>query len=100
MEQCPSNPESVNYIGNFNRGQNNPYSNSYNPGWRNHPNFSWGGNQGVSAGPRPSQPPGFQQQMRGPPPPEKRLSMEDMFAQFMQSQQVFMQWQQSSMRNV
>ena len=60
MEQCPSNPESVNYIGNFNRGQNNPYSNSYNPGWRNHPNFSWGGNQGVPAGPRPSQPPGFQ----------------------------------------
>ena len=23
---------------------NNPYSNTYNPGWRNHPNFSWGGN--------------------------------------------------------
>ncbi|XP_057425926.1 uncharacterized protein LOC130719321 [Lotus japonicus] len=21
--------------------QNNPYSNTYNPGWRNHPNFSW-----------------------------------------------------------
>ena len=20
---------------------NNPYSNTYNPGWRNHPNFSW-----------------------------------------------------------
>jgi hypothetical protein len=20
---------------------NHPYSNSYNPGWRNHPNFSW-----------------------------------------------------------
>ncbi|XXG69121.1 hypothetical protein AAC387_Pa06g2063 [Persea americana] len=25
--------------------ENNPYSNTYNPGWRNHPNFSWGGNQ-------------------------------------------------------
>ena len=24
---------------------NNPYSNSYNPGWRNHPNFSWRDNQ-------------------------------------------------------
>ena len=21
--------------------QNNPYSNTYNPGWKNHPNFSW-----------------------------------------------------------
>ena len=32
-------PEEVNFI-NFQR-QNNPYSNTYNPGWRNHPNFSW-----------------------------------------------------------
>ncbi|MED6175838.1 hypothetical protein PIB30_082055, partial [Stylosanthes scabra] len=22
-----------------------PYSNTYNPGWRNHPNLGWGGNQ-------------------------------------------------------
>ena len=32
-------PEEVNFI-NFQR-QNNPYSNTYNPGWRNHLNFSW-----------------------------------------------------------
>jgi hypothetical protein len=25
----------------FSRLGNDPYSNSYNPGWRNHPNFSW-----------------------------------------------------------
>ncbi|XP_038874978.1 putative uncharacterized protein DDB_G0279653 [Benincasa hispida] len=37
-EMCPSNPQSVFAI------QNNPYSNTYNPGWRNHPNFDWGGN--------------------------------------------------------
>ena len=24
---------------------NNPYSNTYNPGWRNHPNFSWRNDQ-------------------------------------------------------
>ncbi|XP_057418681.1 uncharacterized protein LOC130712882 [Lotus japonicus] len=30
--------EEVKVIGN---PQNNPYSNTYNPGWRNHPNFSW-----------------------------------------------------------
>ncbi|KAJ9159719.1 hypothetical protein P3X46_025198 [Hevea brasiliensis] len=37
--------EQMNYVnngGNFNQRQpNNPYSNTYNPGWRNHPNFSW-----------------------------------------------------------
>jgi hypothetical protein len=25
----------------FSRQGNDPYSNTYNPGWRNHPNFSW-----------------------------------------------------------
>ncbi|KAL5854661.1 hypothetical protein ACOSQ4_004463 [Xanthoceras sorbifolium] len=27
------------------RQRNDPYSNNYNPGWRNHPNFSWRDNQ-------------------------------------------------------
>ncbi|KAA3483048.1 reverse transcriptase [Gossypium australe] len=34
--------EQVNFMGNNSRPQNNPYSNNYNVGWRNHPNFSWG----------------------------------------------------------
>ncbi len=37
--------EQMNYVnngGNFNQRQpNNPYLNTYNLGWRNHPNFSW-----------------------------------------------------------
>jgi len=33
--------EEVDYLGNQNRPQNNPYSNTYNPGWKNHPNFGW-----------------------------------------------------------
>ena len=38
--------ESVNFVGNqYNQQRGNPYSNTYNPGWRNHPNLSWGGNQ-------------------------------------------------------
>ncbi|XP_038880527.1 uncharacterized protein LOC120072192 [Benincasa hispida] len=38
--ECPQNPQSVCFI------KNNPFSNTYNPGWCNHPNFSWtGGNQ-------------------------------------------------------
>ncbi|XP_050369085.1 uncharacterized protein LOC126787211 [Argentina anserina] len=32
----------------YSRPKNDPYSNTYNPGWRNHPNFSWGGNQGMN----------------------------------------------------
>ncbi|XP_022019258.1 uncharacterized protein LOC110919293 [Helianthus annuus] len=36
--------EEVDYLGNQIRPQNNPYSNMYNPGWRNHPNFRWKAN--------------------------------------------------------
>ena len=32
--------EQAQVVGSFPR-PNNPYSNTYNPGWRNHPNFSW-----------------------------------------------------------
>nr|XP_016475484.1 PREDICTED: uncharacterized protein LOC107797134 [Nicotiana tabacum] len=47
-DMCPTNPESIYYVGQQNRGPSNQYAqygNSYNPNWRNHPNFSWGGNQ-------------------------------------------------------
>ncbi|XP_024022975.1 uncharacterized protein LOC112092050 [Morus notabilis] len=52
FEECPSNPASVCYMGNFKRG-NNPYSNSYNPGWKQHLNFSWS-NQDSSSSSRPN----------------------------------------------
>ncbi|KAJ0707108.1 putative retrotransposon gag domain-containing protein [Helianthus annuus] len=38
--------EEVDYLGNQIRPQNNPYSNTYNPGWKNHPNFGWKSNSG------------------------------------------------------
>jgi hypothetical protein len=43
--------EQINAInqGNF-RLNNNPYSNTYNPDWRNHPNFSWRQNDQSSQG--------------------------------------------------
>jgi hypothetical protein len=41
------NLENVNMLSNFNRPQNNPYSQSYNPGWKNHPNFLYNNNQGT-----------------------------------------------------
>nr|GMD88104.1 Integrase, catalytic core [Ipomoea batatas] len=52
--------EEANYMGSNTGRQpprNDPYSHTYNPGWQNHPNFSWR-DQGNA---RPMGPPGFQQ---------------------------------------
>ena len=63
----------------FQSPMNNPYALIYNPGWRNHPNFSWSQNSNVGG-------PNFNQQnlrpnltMNNPTPPgfnndDKRLS--------------------------
>ncbi|XP_026437515.1 uncharacterized protein LOC113335714 [Papaver somniferum] len=53
-----------------------PYSNTYNPGWRHNPNFSWskGAQQG---GPSSNPPPGFhrnQTQVQEPSPVEQKVS--------------------------
>lgn len=65
FEECPNNLASVNYVGNFN-GDNNPYSNTYNPGWRQHPNVSWSNTQTAPGGSnnsnKPSHSPGFSPQ--------------------------------------
>ncbi|XP_022158314.1 uncharacterized protein LOC111024824 [Momordica charantia] len=47
-ENCPANPTSVFYVGQRAQRNFNPYSNTYDPRWRNHPNFSWS-NQGVAS---------------------------------------------------
>ena len=72
--ECPSAPqfpelvqEHVNAAQTYARTGNDPFSNTYNPGWRNHPNFSWRPqNQGVPFTPPQranfqNNPPGFQQ---------------------------------------
>ena len=45
---CPTLPsfreclhEQAHALNSFQRPNHNPYSQMYNPGWRNHPNFSW-----------------------------------------------------------
>ncbi|KAL5570304.1 hypothetical protein UlMin_026879 [Ulmus minor] len=55
-----NSPDQVNYVAN-NQRQFNPNSNYYNPGWRNHPNFSWSNNQNVQKPPS-----GFQAQEKKP----------------------------------
>ncbi|MED6139628.1 hypothetical protein PIB30_085623, partial [Stylosanthes scabra] len=70
-----SSAEQVSYVGNQPRPpHNDPYSNTFNSGWKNHPNFSWGGNQGQTIHnnfhdqKRPYQPP-FQRQQSYQQPP-------------------------------
>ena len=46
--------EQANYV------QGNPYRNTYNPGWKNHPNFSYKSNNALYApGQAPATPPGY-----------------------------------------
>lgn len=89
-EQCPFQIETTNFIGNYIRNQNNPHSNTYNLGWRSHPNIGLGGN--LAGGQKPDAqaqtPPRFQAQTQNIlQPPAEKMSMEDMFIHFMQNQQ-------------
>ena len=80
-KSCPTlyeenNNEQVNVVGGF-QGQNefqrkyDPFSNTYNLGWRDHPDFSCGGNQ-QAVGPNTSVncPPGFFQPRQQPYQPQ------------------------------
>ncbi|KAK9009172.1 hypothetical protein V6N11_035717 [Hibiscus sabdariffa] len=58
--ECGQQFESSCYIGNFNK---NTMSNTYNPAWRNHPNFSWK-NQNNTLNPQQPAQIGFQNQPR------------------------------------
>ncbi|CAN6685882.1 unnamed protein product [Malus baccata var. baccata] len=74
-EKCPQliengGWESVNAIGfqGQNQSRHDPYSNTYNPGWRDHPNFKWREpQQPQNQGGFRQQPPGFFPKTYGPP---------------------------------
>jgi hypothetical protein len=52
--------EQVNAFNDYRKQFNGPYSETYNLGWRNHPNFSWKQNQGGAHQNATNQyPPGF-----------------------------------------
>ncbi|XP_015162332.1 uncharacterized protein [Solanum tuberosum] len=92
-EVCGANPDSMNFVGNAQRGggQKN-YGNSYNPSWRNHPNFSWGGNQNQGQGQNQYRPQGntqgYQQQAQREQPKQQsgNMSMEKMLKKIMADQ--------------
>ncbi|KAK8510793.1 hypothetical protein V6N12_009635 [Hibiscus sabdariffa] len=58
--ECGQQVESSCYVGNYSR---NNTSNTYNPAWRNHPNFSWK-NQSNTLNPQQPTQTGFQNQPR------------------------------------
>ncbi|KAK8701680.1 hypothetical protein V6N13_020061 [Hibiscus sabdariffa] len=58
--ECGQAVESSCYVGNYNK---NVMSNTYNPTWRNHPNFSWK-NQNNTLNPQQPNQTGFQNQPR------------------------------------
>ncbi|CAN6554944.1 unnamed protein product [Malus baccata var. baccata] len=74
-EKCPQliengGWESANAIGfqSQNQSRHDPYSNTYNPGWRDHPNFKWREpQQPQNQGGFWQQPPGFFPKTYGPP---------------------------------
>ena len=102
-QQCPliyhdvAQSSSVNYVGNSSNQQNNPFSNTYNPGWRNHPNFSWNNNVRPNMPFKQNVPPGFQQNPR-PQEMEKKPNTEDLLLQYMQKTDALIQSQSASMR--
>ncbi|CAN6691851.1 unnamed protein product [Malus baccata var. baccata] len=75
FEKCPQliengGWESANAIGfqGQNQSRHDPYSNTYNPGWRDHPNFKWREpQQPQNQGGFRQQPPGFFPKTYGPP---------------------------------
>ena len=82
--------ERVNYVNNFQQRPNQgPYSNTYNPGWRNHPNFSWKENNNTI---RP--PPGFQLQQ------EKKPNLEELLTTFIQKVETRFHNQEATMHNL
>jgi hypothetical protein len=58
VQNCPSvkvffKMEQVNAFNNFRKQSSGPYSETYNSGWRNHPNFSLKQNQPTNQGGAP-----------------------------------------------
>ncbi|XP_073119954.1 uncharacterized protein [Henckelia pumila] len=90
--QTFSQPEGVmaSHMGNQNRPRNDPFSNSYNPGWRQHPNFSWSGQNNKPYG----------NQNYGRQPQEGKSSLEQMMQQFISSTETRMQNQDASIKNL
>ncbi|XP_073307104.1 uncharacterized protein [Primulina huaijiensis] len=89
----------VNQVRVQNRPKNDPYSNTYNPGWRQHPNFSWGV-QNSQNRPQGGQPYGKQQMNRSDPPREEKSNLEQMMSKFISATETRLQNQDASIKGL
>ena len=78
--ECPNLPVQANFMNTFKKPFHSPYSETYNPQWRNHPNFSWRDDN--RAQPPHSQKP---QNFHSYPPPHTK-SIEETLQAFMHEQ--------------
>ncbi|XP_075478870.1 uncharacterized protein LOC142519727 [Primulina tabacum] len=88
----------VNQVGIQNHPRNDPYSNTYILGWRQHPNFSWGG-QGSQTRPQGGQQYSKQPMYRHEPRDEKS-SLEQMISKFISATETRLQNQDVSIKGL
>lgn len=88
----------VKQLGIQSRPRNDPYSNTYNFGWRNHPNFSWGG-QNSHFRPQGGHQYGRQQGYKSEPRGEKS-SLEKMMSKFISATDTRFQNQDASIKGL
>jgi hypothetical protein len=98
--------EQANAFNDYQKQSVGPYSETYNPGWRNHPNFSWKQNQGGAPQNAKTQyPPRFQAQQHNQPSSQVPASspqsaFEETMRTFIQSNgQLMQELQKSTMIN-
>ena len=94
-----SSSEQVNYLARNQRQPNNPYSNTYNPGWRNHPNLAWGNQNQQNNQWNKRLVPNNQPRVNNQPGDPRVTKLEDMFGKFMQKTTGFMNETRTNFRN-
>ena len=105
---APGSSEQVSFV-NYNRNyanqnanhqnpnpNNNPYSNTYNPKWRNHHNFSWRDNQQPPQPQANFKPPRFNQ----PQQVERKSTVEELFSKYMSKLDVLMETQDLALKKL
>ncbi|XP_062088503.1 uncharacterized protein LOC133795067 [Humulus lupulus] len=121
-DTCPTlvegETEGVNAVGNF-PGQlrqmyYEPFSQTYNPGWRDHPNLRYGNHQQIAQQPTAARPPGFTTQQRSQnnyvprpsqppqaaPQPSAKTSTEDLINALATNTLQFQQTTQASIKSL
>lgn len=94
--ECPSIPafkevllDQSNVVNLISKSFAGPYSNTYNPGWRNHPNFGWRNDQSATSVPAIPEP----QQYAPQPAPTQKRGLEEIVQLMANTLQQFMQGQ-------